>query len=86
MKAYSIKFDRDFLKEMRKVPEFMRGQIDSAIKSLSTDPRPNGCKKLKGKLDTYRIRVADYRVVYEINDKSIFVFIVRIGHRKDVYD
>ncbi|MEB2787253.1 type II toxin-antitoxin system RelE/ParE family toxin [Algoriphagus sp. E1-3-M2] len=53
--------------------------------NLADVPRPNGCKKLKGK-EAYRIRVADYRVVYEIADKILYIEVIAIGHRKDIYE
>jgi mRNA interferase RelE/StbE len=58
--------------------------IKTAIASLANDPRPSGCKKLKGE-DAYRIRVGDYRVIYEIEDDKIIVIVVSVGHRKDIY-
>ena len=55
------------------------------LEGLAEEPRPNGCVKLKGESDLYRIRVGDYRVVYHIEDDILRVLVVRIGHRKDVY-
>ena len=53
--------------------------------ALAANPRPRGVKKLTGLDDLYRIRVADYRIVYQIQDDRLIVLVVRIGHRKDVY-
>ena len=58
--------------------------IKAAIADLADNPRPYGYKKLKGE-DAYRIRVGDYRVIYEINDDKIIVTVVMVGHRKDIY-
>ncbi len=55
-----------------------------AIISLAVNPRPSGCKKLKGR-SAWRIRIKDYRVIYEIQDKVLLVEAVAIGHRKDIY-
>ncbi|WP_460694625.1 type II toxin-antitoxin system RelE family toxin [Mucilaginibacter puniceus] len=52
---------------------------------LSSDPRPNGYRKLKGR-DGYRIRVGNYRVIYEIFDNILTVDIITLGHRKDIYE
>jgi mRNA interferase RelE/StbE len=52
---------------------------------LANDPRPPGCKKLKGR-DGYRIRVGDYRIIYQIIDDVLVVNVVALGHRKDIYD
>ena len=59
-------------------------KIKAAIISLSQDPRPHGYKKLRGR-DSYRIRVGDYRVIYEISDHFLFVEVINLGHRSDIY-
>lgn len=59
--------------------------ILSSIGSLSENPRPQGYKKLKGR-NGYRIRVGDYRVIYEIFDKILLIDVVDLGHRKDIYE
>jgi mRNA interferase RelE/StbE len=57
----------------------------SAALSLSENPRPYGYKKLVGR-DAYRIRIGDYRIIYEIEDKIITVTVIDVGHRKEIYD
>jgi mRNA interferase RelE/StbE len=57
----------------------------ATIESLESDPRPSGCKKLVGSEHTYRIRIGDYRVVYELRDDKLIVLDVRVRHRRDVY-
>ncbi|GAB5465137.1 MAG: hypothetical protein Kapaf2KO_05730 [Candidatus Kapaibacteriales bacterium] len=52
--------------------------------SLSTNPRPPECKKLKGR-DAYRIRIGNYRVLYRIFDDELIIDIFKVGHRKEVY-
>jgi len=52
---------------------------------LGHDPRPAGCKKLKGR-DAYRIRIGDYRAIYEIIDNKLIITNINIAHRKDVYE
>ena len=56
-----------------------------AIEDLADDPMPVGCKKLVGSEHTYRIRVGDYRIVYDIQNANLTVFVIRIRHRRDVY-
>jgi mRNA interferase RelE/StbE len=56
------------------------------IRELANDPRPPGCKKLRGFRDLWRIRVGDYRVVYSVNDPTRTVDVARIAHRRDVYE
>jgi mRNA interferase RelE/StbE len=57
----------------------------AAIADLAETPRPDGVRKIVGSEDAYRIRVGDYRIVYKIVDRVLTVFVVRVGHRKDVY-
>ena len=57
----------------------------AALRSLATDPRPRGCRKLAGRQDDWRIRVGDYRVIYGIADDTRIVSINRVRHRGDVY-
>jgi mRNA interferase RelE/StbE len=59
-------------------------KIENAIERLATDPRPRNCKKLKERTG-WRIRVGDYRVIYEIDDRAKTVVVMRVRHRSDVY-
>ncbi|MCP3961003.1 MAG: type II toxin-antitoxin system RelE/ParE family toxin [bacterium] len=61
-----------------------RQRITRKIRALATDPRPPGCQKLSGR-DRYRIRQGVYRIVYSIEDERLIVYVVKVGHRKDVY-
>jgi mRNA interferase RelE/StbE len=54
------------------------------IKSLTEEPRPTGCEKLSGQ-EFYRIRQGDYRIVYPIQDNELTIWVIKIGHRKDIY-
>jgi mRNA interferase RelE/StbE len=62
-----------------------RQRIVAGIHSLADDPRPPGCEKLAGEDDRYRIRVGRYRVIYAVGDARLVVFVVRVGHRRDVH-
>ena len=53
--------------------------------ALAGDPRPAGCKKLRGHKDLWRIRAGDYRVVYIIDDANALVSITRVAHRREIY-
>jgi len=59
--------------------------LSEAILALAVNPRPYGCKKLKGR-DGYRIRKGDFRIIYDIDDKILVVEVIAIGQRKDIYD
>jgi mRNA interferase RelE/StbE len=71
-------------KKLSKIPEPYYSNLKTAILDLGNNPRPSGCKKLKGR-DGYRIRVADYRIIYEIQDGILLVDVINLGHRKDIY-
>jgi mRNA interferase RelE/StbE len=60
-------------------------RLRRAIDSLADSPRPSGCVKLSGSADLYRLRVGDYRIIYQIRDAVLVVLVVEIGHRRDVY-
>lgn len=85
MAQYAIVFEKSADKALRKLPEHTQRQIAAAAKGLRIDPRPRGCKKLKGLADLWRIRVGDYRLIYAIRDEELLVLIVRLSQRKDVY-
>jgi len=81
---YIVLIERYAQKQILKLDKKIIPVIKAAIAELANNPRPFGYKKLKGE-DAYRIRVGDYRVIYEIDDDIILVTIVSVGHRKDVY-
>jgi len=82
--AYSLNFSKQALKELEKINEPYYSNIKQSILNLTETPRPQGCKKLKGR-DGYRIRVGNYRVIYDIFDTELVVDIITLGHRKDIY-
>ena len=84
--AYRIEVTPRARKNLRALPKRERQRTAEQIDALKTDPRPTGCKKLKGRKDFYRIRVGDYRVVYQIKDEVLLILIVRIGNRKETYE
>jgi mRNA interferase RelE/StbE len=83
--AYQILIRRPAEKEIAGLPPKIRSRIAEKIRALADDPRPAGCKKLSGEDRAWRIRIGDYRVVYEINDAAEYVEVRVVAHRKDVY-
>ena len=73
------------MRDLKKLPEQVRQRLQPHIESLATDPRPPGVVKLEGTENGYRIRIGDYRVLYEIHDAVLRVAVVKVGHRRDVY-
>ena len=83
--VYKVTLRRRAVKILEKINEPYYTAIKLAIYSLADNPKPQGCKKLKGR-DGYRIRVADYRIIYDIFDDILTVDVIDLGHRKDIYD
>ena len=81
---YRIEIKKSAFKELSQIPLPYNKKIVEAIDELASDPRPVGYKKLKGS-EAYRIRVADYRIVYIIEDVIQLIEVQRIRHRKDIY-
>jgi mRNA interferase RelE/StbE len=85
MDSFRIEFTKSAAKDLRGIDRMWIPKILTAIESLETVPRPTGCKKLVGSEHTYRIRIGDYRVIYDIQDDKLIVLVVKIRHRWDVY-
>lgn len=85
MASYRIEWKNSAYKELQKLPRPTIVKVVAAISDLSNDPYPSGVKKLIGSERSYRIRVGDYRVIYEIVEDKLIMEIVRVRHRKDVY-
>ena len=83
--AHKIMLKKAAIKALEKINEPYYSNIKTAIYSLANNPRPSGCKKLKG-MDGYRIKVADYRVIYDIFDDLLLIDIIDLGHRKSIYE
>ncbi|MBD3421942.1 MAG: type II toxin-antitoxin system RelE/ParE family toxin [Chitinivibrionales bacterium] len=82
---YSIQIEKAALKSLKKLPVDEVKNIARSIDGLKKQPRPDGCKKLKGQQNLYRIRSGDYRIIYEVRDNVLLVLVVLIGNRKDIY-
>jgi len=81
---YTVLIERYAQKQIMKLDKKIIPVIKTTIASLADNPRPYGYKKLRGE-DAYRIRVGDYRVIYEIDNYKIIVIVVSVGHRRDIY-
>jgi mRNA interferase RelE/StbE len=83
--TYRVEILRRAVKSLKKLPTPEYERVRDAVRSLGEEPRPAGCRKLIGR-DGWRIRVGQYRVVYEIEDVIRIVTVLDLGHRKDIYD
>ena len=84
MAAYKVYFRESVEKDLNTIPRKDLRKILQRIKMLEDNPRPPGCEKLTGQ-ERYRVRQGKYRIVYSIQDDELAVWIVKVGHRKDLY-
>ena len=82
--AYKVTLKRSAEKELDSLSDVLRRRITDKLLSLEVDPHPRGSKKLLGQ-QAYRLRVGDYRVLYEVDDAAALVTVFAVGHRRDVY-
>jgi mRNA interferase RelE/StbE len=82
--AYKVELTPAAKRDVRKLPSHVQKQVLDAIEALGREPRPQGSRKLTG-ADLYRVRVGEYRVIYEIDDGRSEVRVVKVGDRRDVY-
>ena len=77
---YQVNLKKSVIKDLEKLPDIVLKRVQKTILGLANNPRPDGCKKLKGR-DDYRVRVGDYRILYFINDEIVTIEVVRMQHR-----
>jgi mRNA interferase RelE/StbE len=85
MDSYNVELTRTAEKQLRRIAKRDRNRLVEAIHGLAGRPRPRGARKLQGYDDVYRIRVGQYRVVYEILEDRVIVIVLKVSHRKDIY-
>ncbi len=84
MAAYKIFFKKSVEKDFKVIPKKDLLKTFERIEVLAFDPRPPGCEKLSGQ-QKYRIRQGRYRILYSVQDDELTIWVVKIGHRKDIY-
>ena len=84
MAAYKIFFKKSVEKDFKVIPKKDLVKILERIKSLAEDPRPSGYEKLSGQ-QKYRLRQGRYRILYSVQDDELTIWVVKVGHRKDIY-
>jgi mRNA interferase RelE/StbE len=83
--SYNVVIPRPVQKQLKQLSQEIYQKVTEKIVGLMNEPRPIGVKKLKGFDNEYRIRIGDYRVRYEIDDKTLTVIILSCRHRRDAY-
>ena len=81
---YRVILPKSVQKELDRLPDDVAQRILARLRALESNPRPTDVKKLKGR-PAWRVRVGDYRIIYEIHDRELMVIVVTIGHRREVY-
>ncbi len=84
MGVYKIFFKKSVWKDFKSIPDKDLTKILTCIESLGENPRQPGCKKLSGQ-EKYRLKYGRYRIIYSIQDKELSIWIVKVGHRRNVY-
>jgi mRNA interferase RelE/StbE len=84
MALYKVGYRSSVYKDLRSIPKTERSKILKRIESLAVNPRPYSCEKLTSQ-NKYRVRQGDYRIIYTIIDNELTIWVVKVGHRKDVY-
>jgi mRNA interferase RelE/StbE len=85
MHEYAVVFARSARKELERLGDPLLSRILKRIETLALDPRPDGCRKLQGASDLWRIRVGDYRVLYAVDDAKQIVDVIAVRNRSDAY-
>ena len=81
---HELLIERRAQKQLARITQPDRDRIVAAVWELAEEPRPVGVRKLAGR-EAWRIRVGDYRIIYEIHNLALMVLVISIGHRRDVY-
>jgi mRNA interferase RelE/StbE len=84
--SYRVEFTTAAARQVKKLPRPARDRVLDAIEDLGDDPRPHGAKKLVGEQTAWRIRVGDFRVIYDVFDTELAVTVVRAAHRREAYN
>lgn len=83
--TYTVEFTSGAARQVKKLPRSVRDRVLAAVTDLGSDPRPPGSRKLVGEKHAWRIRVGDYRVIYDVIDRELVVTVVRTAHRREAY-
>jgi mRNA interferase RelE/StbE len=82
---YRVTVSPAALRQLRKLDPSARRRVQAAVELLATYPRPPAAIQLAGGAGEWRVRTGDYRIIYDIRDEELFILVVRVGHRRDVY-
>ncbi len=83
--SYQVEFAPAAERQFRDLPRKIQERVAPKIAALAANPRPRRVEKLEGESDLYRVRVGQYRVIYQIHDEVLLILVVRVAHRREVY-
>ena len=83
--SYTVQLAPAAKRQLRKLDRSIQERVVRRLDKLGQDPRPPGVEKLEGDESTYRIRIGEYRIVYDIHDKVLIVLVLKVGHRREIY-
>lgn len=84
--SYRVRLAPVAVRQLRKLDPAGRRRVQAAIDLLATEPRPAAARQLVGGAGEWRVRTGDFRIIYEIRDAELVVLVVKVGHRRDVYE
>lgn len=82
---YTIEYKKSVEKDLRKLPVAQLKAVVAKIQALATNPYPSGSVKIRGSSELFRIRYADYRIIYQVHDGRLTILIIKVGHRREAY-
>lgn len=85
MSQYRVEIARRAIRSIARLPRKEQHKVRGAIDLLADEPRPPGCVALSGEASVHRVRLGDYRILYEVIDARLVVHVIHVGHRRDVY-
>lgn len=85
MARYAVELSRSAARALKALERRAQVRMVARLQELAENPRPHGAKKLQGEVGVYRVREGDYRILYEIIDKRLLIYVLKIGHRREVY-
>ena len=84
--TYEVRLAPAAVRQLRQLDPVGRRRVQAAIDLLATEPRPPAARQLVGGAGEWRVRTGDFRIIYEIHDRQLVVLVIKVGHRRDVYE
>ena len=84
--TYEVRLAPAAVRQLRKLDPPGRRRVQAAIDLLAEEPRPPGARQLVGGAGAWRVRTGDFRIIYDIRDGELLVLVIKVGHRRDVYE